>query len=760
MIGIGVSIKPNEAVYFPIAYWDNPSQQLVTLVDEEFERSFVEELCSILKTKKLVMHNGVFDIAVMYHSYGVNLIDALYADTILMKHTVDEERPFGLKDIAEQYKTYIGFTTEEAANQEQLDLKESVIANGGKWTKDQKDIYKADLSIIGKYCCADVDLTLKLFEFFASRLEEERLEEFFYDQEVMPLYRKATIPMKLKGVYVDVDYFKRLEKELESDIIKLTDSIFNDVREDIRPMVEKILDEKVKETKTGRYAEGVLQYYNLPIPSNKKTGKPTLAKSALQSLLTTYPDHPALKWLLHEGSENENSGPRLSRDVRYAVKKAIFVDSNPDLPEVFNLSSNAHLSWLIFDKYGEEPKSYSRTTGEPQVDKNSLETYDHLPFIRKLLELKKEEKLLSTYVKPILESNVGGWIYPSMLQFGTTSGRYSCAGGLNLQTLPRFEKPKRCSQGKCEGKLKVVEPDLIHINTKCESCGHEQRILNGFMIKKGFIAPPGYKIVNADFSSLEPRIFSWVSGDPGLKNVWKKGLDLYSQIAIDVFNLSGVSAKESDPNYLKKKNPEYRQLSKVFTLAVPYGANEYRIAQLMKIEPEEAKDIINRYLDAYPKLKDYMMNQEIQARSDGYVRTKFGRIRHLPECKRMYKEYRNTLYNKSSMKRYFGDEAGSKIYYEFRNALNNSKNFPIQATAAHVANAALIKLADSFEKHKIEGHIALQVHDEITCIVREDQANLVAELLQDAMENNFITREIDIPIIAEPLIATNLADAK
>lgn len=659
------------------------------------------------------MHNGVFDIAVMFHSYGIDLTEALFADTILMKHTVDEERPFGLKETAERYKNYIGFTQEEFANQEQQDLKESVIKNGGKWTKDQKDIYKGDLEIIGKYCCADVDLTIKLFNFFGSKLEEEGLAEFFLDEEVMPLYKKATIPMKLHGVFVDVEYFKKLEKELESDILSLTGSIFDMIRKDVRPLVEQILDEKVKETKTGRYAEGVLQYYNIPIPSNKKTGKPTLAKSALQSLLTAYPDHPALTYLLTE------SDP-IPRDVKYAVKQRIFVDSNPDLPEVFNLSSNDHLSWLMFEKYKEEPRSYSRETGEPKVDKNSLETYEDHPFIKKLLELKKQEKLLSTYVKPILEQNIGGWLYPSMLQFGTTSGRYSCAGGLNLQTLPRDDK----------------------------------------RVKKGFIAPPGYKIVNADFASLEPRIFSWVSGDEGLKAVWNNGLDLYSQIAIDVFDLQGVSAKESDSNYLKKKDPEYRQKSKIFTLAVPYGANAWRIADLMKVEPAEAEEIINRYLDAYPGLRKYMMNQEIEARSTGRVSTKFGRVRHLPECKRLYKEYKNTLYNKSSMKKYFGEEVGPKIYYEFRNHLNNSKNFPIQATAAHVANAALIKLSDAMRKHKIDGWIALQVHDEITCIVKEDQANMVAELLQDAMENNHITSKIDIPITAEPLIADNLADAK
>jgi DNA polymerase-1 len=307
-----------------------------------------------------------------------------------------------------------------------------------------------------------------------------------------------------------------------------------------------------------------------------------------------------------------------------------------------------------------------------------------------------------------------------MLQFGTTSGRYSCAGGLNLQTLPRDDK----------------------------------------RIKKGFVAPEGYKIVNADFSALEPRIFSWVSGDAGLKAVWLNELDLYSQIAIDVFDLQDVSAKETDKNYLKKVQPDFRQKSKVFTLAVVYGANAWRIAQLMGVPVEDAQQIIDRYLNAYPELQKYMRNQEYEATTKGFVKTKFGRVRHLPKCKELNERFRGLLKSKKLMKEHLGEQLGSEIYYKYRNLLNNSKNFPIQATAAHVCNAAMIKLAKEMKKHNIDGWIALTIHDEITCIVKEDQASIVAEMLKDAMENNEVTRQIDIPIKAEPLIGDNFAEAK
>lgn len=799
-IGFSVSWQENQGVYFVLRAWNTESKTLDPVMAPQDELDLIEWVCTILKTRNLVMHNGVFDTNVFWHRYGYDLAPSMVADTILMKHTVAEERPFGLKEIADLYKEHIGFTEEEAANQEQQELAENVVARGGKWNKSNKDIYMGDPEIIGKYACADTDLTLKLFWYLHNRMEQEGLDEFFYDQEVMPLYRKATIPMKRNGMMVDVKYFKELEKELEDDILRLTGEIFAVIEKEAEPYVKQILDDKVKETRTGKFAERVLQHYSIPIPSNKKTGKPTLAKGELRSLLTSYPGHPALQWLLYEPpftvetyaveveqedgtkvTKNRNrkvftelpaDAPRIPDDVKYAVKKALFVENKPELPYVFNLNSNDDLSWLLFEHYGVEPRSYGRESGKAKVDKNSLESYEDLPFIKNLLRLKKNNKLLSTYIKPILLTNVDGWIYPPMKQFGTIAGRYSCGSDsesetvqreVNLQTLPRFERPTKCGNPECPKpkEAKIYNSSHAYITISCR-CGYHKVMMDHAMVKRGFIAPKGMKIVNADFSALEPRIFSWVSGDDGLMQVWRNGLDLYSQVSIDVFGLTGVSADEKDKNYLKKTQPEFRQKAKVFVLAVPYGANAARIAQEMKIEYEEAQDIINRYLDAYPELKRYMTTQEIAAQNHGIVRTEFGRTRHMPMARELWQRYGKKILRKKVMLELLGDEFGSKLYYEFRNYMNNAKNFPIQSTAAHVCNAALILLADLFEEHKIRGWICLQVHDEITCLVHEDDAELAAQLLKHSMENNWVAEVIaeQVPILAEPLIADNLADAK
>jgi DNA polymerase I-like protein with 3'-5' exonuclease and polymerase domains len=155
-----------------------------------------------------------------------------------------------------------------------------------------------------------------------------------------------------------------------------------------------------------------------------------------------------------------------------------------------------------------------------------------------------------------------------------------------------------------------------------------------------------------------------------------------------------------------------------------------------------------------------MANQERAAMRFGVVKTKFGRVRHLPGAKELYKKYGTRILDKRYMTSKYGADFGGEMYYKFRNYMNNSKNFPIQATAAHVCNAALIKLSKLFKKNQIDGWIALTIHDEITCIVKEDQAQFAAELLQESMEKNWVTAKIDVPILAEPQIADNFAEAK
>lgn len=705
VIGIAFTADTDGGFYLPISEWNIETNKLEPIFEPDEIQGMVTRLWEVLIDKKLIMHNGVFDISMMHSNFGLDLTDSLYADTMLLKHTIAEEHPFGLKEIGE-------LLWGTGAVEEQMELKEEVKTRGGSWNQKNKDMYMASLNTLAKYAIKDVILTLKVFDELSDILHGENLEEFFYEQEVMPLYREVTIPMRVGGLPVNVEYFQQLKTQTEQEIEQLNEEFFDLVKEDIKPKVREILDKEISASKIGQFAEKLFEYYNLEVPINKKTGKPTFNKTAIKKLEKEYPEHPVLKWFISDNVE-------LDEEVVYEIKKRVYVARNPDHPNVFNHHSTFHLGWLLYDCHGQEPKKRSKKTNAPQVDKDSLEEYD-LHFIPTLATIKKKEKLLNTYIDPILEKQVDGWVLPNMLQHGTTSGRYSCRGGMNWMTLPRDQ----------------------------------------LSIKQGIQAPSGYKLIGTDYSALEARIFSHVSGDPGLIDVWKRGDDLYSQIAIDIFGLHEYSANPNDNNYLKDKAPEWRNKSKTIALAIPYGSGPGRVASILKVPYEEAQDIVNSYLNAYPRLKDYMAMAEEDAIFSGFVSTDFGRIRHLDEAQELYQKYGAALRSKKRLIKMLGEQEANLLFYRFKNLLNNAKNFKIQSTAAHLINVAMIEISREFVNQEIQGHICLMVHDEIITLVKDEDVERACQIIQDCMENNWIAKELSVPMEAKPIVGNTLAECK
>lgn len=125
--------------------------------------------------------------------------------------------PFGLKSIAIMNQKELGLDVEKAANEEQVVLKESIKKNGGQTTKALYEIYKADLDILSKYASADTDLTLRICNLYLKKLKEEGLEKFFFEDEVMPIYREVTVPMEAHGVDLDMDLLNKIHDEIVQD---------------------------------------------------------------------------------------------------------------------------------------------------------------------------------------------------------------------------------------------------------------------------------------------------------------------------------------------------------------------------------------------------------------------------------------------------------------------------------------------------------------------------------------------------------------
>jgi DNA polymerase-1 len=215
VIGFSISCIEGTGWYLPLYIWNKQDK---VLDPQGWELSVAPNILNRLKAKSLIMHNASFDVRVIFSNFKTNLMPALHADTQLMKHTLHEEGPFALKENAIIYAKEIGLDNQDAANQEQLELEQSVLANGGKWKKEQKDIYMADLDILAKYAIADTDITLRLFNYFESELIKQELHDFFYEEEVMPLYKLVTVKMENRGVHLDMpkleQYLVEITKEL------------------------------------------------------------------------------------------------------------------------------------------------------------------------------------------------------------------------------------------------------------------------------------------------------------------------------------------------------------------------------------------------------------------------------------------------------------------------------------------------------------------------------------------------------------------
>lgn len=711
--GIGLCFTDKKAFYIP---WRNKDGSLSWSDNDRI--SIISWLHGCLANRKVIGHNLVYDALVLENNFNIRIDDAIHADTILMKHTLNEEPPFALKEIA---PIELGSWATKAQEQ----LAENVKSNGGKWTEDQKDMYLADTNILGEYCCWDVLLTLMLYNKFNSQLEKEGLTQLFYIDEIMPLYKEVTINMKRKGFNIDVEHFKSLKTELEAEINKLESEIYLDINNLIRPFESQLLDKDYPMTGT-LFPKTYAELAGIPLPINKKTGKVTLASKAIELQKEQNPEFSALYNHILGIVSQEFLDPIMVEKTQ----KYLFFRDNPDKTRIFNLSSSAHMGHLLYNCLQITPWKFTKAN-KPSTDKEVLdeliEQYrDSQPWMLKLYDFRKLGKLLSTYVDGILDRQIDGVIYASMLQFGTTSGRYSSRNP-NLQNQPR---------------IKDEDSNLSQLVLKYTNA-----------IKKGFIAPKGYKVVNADYASLEPVCFAHMSGDEKLRNVFRNGEDLYSRVGIETFGIVDASANKKDKNYLKNLYPEIRQTSKSIALAIPYGAQAAQIARITNKSYSEGQEIIDNYLANFPNLHKYMKTCDYMAKNYGMVKTELGRIRHLKEVRSIYLLFSDRVLDSKWARANGHIDTRSK----YKNMLNNAKNFPIQGLAAHIVNRAMIATMRAFKKAGLNAWVALQVHDEITCIVKEDQAEQAAKILKKCMEE---TTKISVPLSAEPIIADNWAEAK
>lgn len=722
VIGFGFTGAEREGYYLPLAVYDVADSRLNRYSDEC--DSWSKQLLDILKTKKLVMHNASYDIRITFNNLKYNYLMSLHADTVLMEHTLNEEGPFGLKDLAEKYKVELGFDDQDASNQEQLALKDSVLANGGKWLKTQKDIYKGNWEIIGTYCCADVDMTIRLYNFLSVRLKEEQLEQFFYTDEVMPLYKLVTIRMESKGVYIDMPKLQKLQAEIKEDITRLETEVVIALlaTEAGQQFAEQRLAEEFPVSNKGAFAQELCKLYDLPLPK-LASGKYQITQKTMQNLRGV----PEVTLFLTSGDATYLK----TSDIQEIQKRLLIASEGTE--HIINISSKQQLGRIVFDLMGIEPLTKT-DKGAGQFNEDFIEhlAEQGMDWAKKLRVYNKLVKINGSYYERFLDQQENGVFYPSFKQHATTSGRF----GSDLQQLPR---PK--DEDSQEDELVTKYNDSI---------------------RELFIAKPGYVFIDDDYESLEPRVFADDAGDQPLIDIFVKNLDMYSVVAIMAENIPDVSADKKADNFLKKVMPNKRQNAKAYALGIRYGMKAGKLSKSLNIEEKEAQQIINNYFKAFPGLKKAMDKYLAEVKTKGTVTSKFGRVRHLPEAKEIYRRFGDGIldYKKLgliSRKTGVGFNEIKDIRKKYNNLLNNALNFPIQSAATSIVNRSAIAMTKQFIEEKLDAWVSAQIHDELIISCKIEQMERVQQIVQDCMEN---TNKLAMPLIAIPTPAKNFREGK
>ena len=731
IIGFSVSGEEGVGFYMPTMFWNNETESLDECQIEGIGcHRIAKKLISLLVGKQLIMHNASFDCRFTNNFYGVDLLPSLWVDTALLVHTVKEEgafgfgSPFGLKPIAIMIQDKIGLNIQEAANQEQLNLKASIKENRGSVTKDNFEIYKADINLLSEYAAADTDLTLRICNHFLPVLEKEGLVKFFFEDEVMPLYREVTIPMEIEGIALDIDLIEKTRDEIVTDQEKYRRAVIDELLK-LQKVKEWVINSALSQfppSHKGTWACTLVDMYKLPIPKNSRN------YSLKQANILLLEDSPAKDYLL--------SGDLtcLPEEIVTKVSMKLWKEFNEG--EWINIQSKKQLGEIAFDYLKEKPLSKT-TKGQAQFDDDMIQALsDKYEWCKNLRIYNKLLKIKSTYVVRFYEQAEDGRFFPYFKQNGTVSGRY----GSDLQQLP---KPKEDGE---------ADPIIVKYNNE---------------IRAFFTTDPGYLLIDNDFESLEPHIFASISNDEAMQEIFNQGHDFYSTVAIRTEKLDeqrdkypdGVSADKKAPNFLKKLDAPKRNQAKAYSLGVAYGMSSYALAMSLGVSQDEGKRLHTGYMEGFPGVAQWVENSRALFKRDGFIKNQVGRIRHLDKGKLVYDSFGEKIMDwkfRKELSRELGSELVTQLYGDYRNALNNCLNFQIQSLAASVVNRAALAINKEFRRRDWDGKVIAQIHDQLIIKVREDLVHEAAEVVKHIMETT--TQLPGVTLKAPPEIAKNFRD--
>jgi DNA polymerase-1 len=266
--------------------------------------------------------------------------------------------------------------------------------------------------------------------------------------------------------------------------------------------------------------------------------------------------------------------------------------------------------------------------------------------------------------------------------------------------------------GAVTGRLSSSNPNLQNIPIRTE-LGRE--------IRAAFIAAPGSLLLSADYSQIELRILAHLSEDPVLVEAFRRGEDIHSRTAQEVFDIAPFA-----------QTREHRRVAKVINFGVIYGLSAFGLAQQLDIDQKEAARFIAKYFERYRGVKEFLDGQIAETRKSGITKTLFGRIRPIPEINSPQPNLRN---------------------FAERTAMNT----PMQGAAADLIKLAMIELDRRLPKEKFKSRMILQVHDELLFEGPETEIPKLTKLAKEVMEG---VHQFRVPIVADTKVGHNWRDMK
>jgi DNA polymerase I len=387
----------------------------------------------------------------------------------------------------------------------------------------------------------------------------------------------------------------------------------------------------------------------------------------------------------------EQAGVKIDRKVLAAMSTRLQREIDAKAKEIydccameFNINSPKQLGDVLFNKLAlPKPVKYGKgKTISTAVD--VLEELAEKHEVAKLvLEYRQLAKLKSTYVDalPVLLSRTTGRLHTTFAQTGTATGRLSSANP-NLQNIP-------------------IRTEL------------------GREIRAAFIAEKGNVLLAADYSQIELRLLAHFSKDPLLLEAYRRGDDIHTLTASQVFDVPP-----------RMVTPDHRRQAKVVNFGIVYGLSPFGLSQNLGIETSEAKKYIDAYFDRYKGVRRFIDKTLDEARRDQKVKTLFGRVRPIPD-----------INSKNATLRGFAE----------RTAVNT----PLQGTAADLIKLAMIKIDAAIQETGLKSRMLLQVHDELVFEVPESETETMRTLVREQMETVYA---FDVPLLVEIGVGPNWRD--